>query len=103
MSQPVFCLYSFAREGRKHAGIRNDNEQLFIWCICDKSLHGMKSKRSGSKIGASMSLVQQIARDANCFINFLKHAVSCVDAIPCDEFTNSSRSLTTLSGGQICS
>lgn len=63
MSKPVFCLSSFEQEGRCHVRIastvqyRNDNERLFIWCICDQKIsHGMKSLWSGSKIGARYGL-----------------------------------------------
>jgi len=71
VSKPVFCLSSFEQEGRCHVRIastvqsRNDNERLFIWCICDQKIsHGMKSLWSGSKIGARYGPVQASKRSA---------------------------------------
>lgn len=71
MSKPVFCLSSFEQEGRCHVRIastvqyRNDNERLFIWCICDQKIsHGMKSLWSGSKIRACYGPVQASKRSA---------------------------------------
>jgi hypothetical protein len=88
VSKPVFCLSSFEQEGRCHVRIasavqyRNDNERLFIWCICDQKIsHGMKSLWSGSKIRARS-----------------KQAVSCVEAIRGDEFPNFVEILESLWG-----